>query len=88
MSCLMCSWSHGQQNNSATKGRYPQEEYTATHVLALHPAENTLYKMQEATLFCPLQAHFPEQKLEVLQFNSLNVKNDNGVFPPLNKFFP
>lgn len=42
MSCLLCSWSHGQQNNSATKGRYPQEEYTATHVLALHPAENTL----------------------------------------------
>lgn len=70
------------------RGEYPQEEYMATHVLALHPAENTLYKMQEATFFCPLQAHFPEQKLEVLQFDSLNVKNNNGVFPPLNKFFP
>lgn len=41
-------------------------KYTATHVLVLDPAENTLYKKQEIPFFFPLQAYFARQQLDVL----------------------
>ena len=41
-------------------------KYTATDVLALDPAENTLYKKQEIPFFFPLQAYFARQQLDVL----------------------